>query len=98
MRVTAAPFGAMAPLKPVQDDRGRVIRTADWPLTGAALVSMRVVYDTAGKVPVAGGVPVRRGQQLRPAGGEPAGPAAASPSASARARSTCPPARARTAN
>ncbi|TPQ18228.1 putative baseplate assembly protein [Streptomyces sporangiiformans] len=52
MRVTAAPFGAMAPLKPVQDDRGRVIRTADWPLTGAALASMRVVYDTAGRIPV----------------------------------------------
>ncbi|MFC8666347.1 putative baseplate assembly protein [Streptomyces sp. NPDC057199] len=52
MRVTTAPFGAMAPLKPVQDERGRVIRTADWPLTGAALVSMRVVFDTAGKVPV----------------------------------------------
>ncbi|MDX3454907.1 putative baseplate assembly protein [Streptomyces sp. ME02-8801-2C] len=52
MRVTTAPFGAAAPLKPVQDERGRVIRTADWPLTGAALTSMRVVYDTAGKVPV----------------------------------------------
>ncbi|MEW2624183.1 putative baseplate assembly protein [Streptomyces sp. NPDC048106] len=52
MRVTAAPFGAGAPLKPVQDARGRVIRTADWPLTGAALASMRVVYDPAGKVPV----------------------------------------------
>ncbi|MGW7404994.1 putative baseplate assembly protein [Streptomyces sp. NPDC054833] len=52
MRVTAAPFGATAPLKPVQDANGRVIRTADWPLTGAVLASMRVVYDTAGKVPV----------------------------------------------
>jgi predicted phage baseplate assembly protein len=52
MRVTTAPFGATAPLKPVQDARGRVIRTADWPLTGAALVSMRVVLDTTGKVPV----------------------------------------------
>ncbi|REK87662.1 putative baseplate assembly protein [Streptomyces inhibens] len=52
MRVTAAPFGATAPLKPVQDERGRVIRTADWPLTGAALTSMRIVFDTAGKVPV----------------------------------------------
>ncbi|MFJ8635783.1 putative baseplate assembly protein [Streptomyces sp. NPDC093568] len=52
MRVTAAPFGATAPLKPVQDDRGRVIRTADWPLTGAVLVSTRVVYDTAGRTPV----------------------------------------------
>lgn len=52
MRVTAAPFGATAPLKPVQDDRGRVIRTADWPLTGAVLASMRVVYDTAGRRPV----------------------------------------------
>ncbi|MEY9989410.1 putative phage baseplate assembly protein [Streptomyces sp. V4I8] len=52
MRVTAAPFGATAPLKPVQDDRGRVIRTADWPLTGAVLASMRVVYDTTGRTPV----------------------------------------------
>jgi hypothetical protein len=52
MRVTAAPFGATAPLKPVQDDRGRVIRTADWPLTGAVLASMRVVYDPTGKTPV----------------------------------------------
>ncbi|MFG2828961.1 putative baseplate assembly protein [Streptomyces sp. NPDC048434] len=52
MRVTAAPFGATAPLKPVQDDKGRVIRQADWPLTGGVLTSMRVVFDTAGKVPV----------------------------------------------
>ncbi|WP_409473057.1 putative baseplate assembly protein [Streptomyces sp. HC307] len=52
MRTAAAPFGATAPLKPVQDNRGRVIRTADWPLTGAALVTLRVVYDTGGKVPV----------------------------------------------
>ncbi|MFJ9820815.1 putative baseplate assembly protein [Streptomyces sp. NPDC101151] len=52
MRVTAAPFGATAPLKPVQDERGRVIRTADWPLTGAVLASLRVVLDPAGKVPV----------------------------------------------
>ncbi|MEU3708785.1 putative baseplate assembly protein [Streptomyces catenulae] len=49
MRVTAAPFGATAPLKPVQDDRGRVVRTADWPLTGSALTTVRVVFDTAGK-------------------------------------------------
>ncbi|MFI1765829.1 putative baseplate assembly protein [Streptomyces sp. NPDC020800] len=52
MRVAAAPFGATAPLKPVQDERGRVIRTADWPLTGAVLATMRVVHDPAGKVPV----------------------------------------------
>ncbi|MEU6082223.1 putative baseplate assembly protein [Streptomyces sp. NPDC047108] len=52
MRVTAAPFGSTAPLKPVQDDRGRVVRTADWPLTGGALTSMRVVFDTAGRVPL----------------------------------------------
>ncbi|WP_329206289.1 putative baseplate assembly protein [Streptomyces sp. NBC_00683] len=51
MRVTTAPFGATAPLRPVQDDRGRVIRQADWPLTGSALTTMRVVFDTAGKVP-----------------------------------------------
>jgi predicted phage baseplate assembly protein len=52
MRFTGAPFGATAPLRPVQDDRGRVIRQADWPLTGAALTTMRVVYDPAGRVPV----------------------------------------------
>ncbi|MFH9617413.1 putative baseplate assembly protein [Streptomyces pratensis] len=52
MRVTAAPFGATAPMRPVQDERGRVIRQADWPLTGSALTTMRVVFDTAGKVPV----------------------------------------------
>ncbi|MFI1966310.1 putative baseplate assembly protein [Streptomyces pathocidini] len=52
MRVTAAPFGATAPLKPVQDERGRVIRQAEWPLTGAELTTMRVVFDTAGHVPV----------------------------------------------
>ncbi|MER5556026.1 putative baseplate assembly protein [Streptomyces sp. NPDC002793] len=52
MRVTAAPFGATAPLRPVQDERGRVIRQADWPLTGSSLTTMRVVFDTAGKVPV----------------------------------------------
>ncbi|GHC80871.1 putative baseplate assembly protein [Streptomyces violaceochromogenes] len=52
LRVTAAPFGATAPLKPVQDDRGRVIRTADWPLTGAVLATLRVVFDTAGRSPV----------------------------------------------
>ncbi|MFB6436668.1 putative baseplate assembly protein [Streptomyces sp. NPDC056411] len=52
MRVTAAPFGATAPQKPVQDDKGRVIRQADWPLTGGVLTSVRIVFDTAGKVPV----------------------------------------------
>ncbi|GAA0940730.1 MULTISPECIES: putative baseplate assembly protein [Streptomyces violaceusniger group] len=52
MRVTAAPFGAMAPLKPVQDDRGRVIRQTDWPLTGGELTAVRIVYDTAVKAPV----------------------------------------------
>ncbi|MEJ8655438.1 MULTISPECIES: putative baseplate assembly protein [Streptomyces] len=52
LRVTAAPFGATAPLKAVQDERGRVIRQTDWPLGGSALTTMRVVYDTAGRLPV----------------------------------------------
>ncbi|MER7106980.1 putative baseplate assembly protein [Streptomyces sp. NPDC000229] len=52
LRETAAPFGATAPLKPVQDERGTVIRQTDWPLGGSALTTMRVVYDTAGRVPV----------------------------------------------
>ncbi|MEU6657784.1 putative baseplate assembly protein [Streptomyces sp. NPDC046821] len=51
LRTRTAPFGATAPLKPVQDDRGRVVRTADWPLTGAVLTSVRVVFDTSGKAP-----------------------------------------------
>ncbi|MEK8145443.1 hypothetical protein NKH18_40945 [Streptomyces sp. M10(2022)] len=29
-----------------------MIRQADWPLSGSALTTMRVVFDTAGKVPV----------------------------------------------
>lgn len=52
MRVTAAPFGAAAPLQPVQDEQGRVIRLADWPLPGATLTSTRVVFDPAGRTPV----------------------------------------------
>ncbi|MBN3929942.1 putative baseplate assembly protein [Streptomyces verrucosisporus] len=52
MRVTAAPFGSTAPLKPVQDERGRVIRQSDWPLTGNTLTTARIVFDTTGKVPV----------------------------------------------
>ncbi|MGI5400820.1 putative baseplate assembly protein [Streptomyces sp. CA-135486] len=52
MRVTAAPFGATAPLKPVQDERGRVIRQTDWPVSGGELTTMRIVYDTGGRVPV----------------------------------------------
>jgi predicted phage baseplate assembly protein len=52
MRVTAAPFGSTAPLQPVQDEQGRVIRLADWPLPGATLTSSRVVFDPAGRTPV----------------------------------------------
>ncbi|WP_069814590.1 putative baseplate assembly protein [Streptomyces sp. TP-A0874] len=52
LRVKAAPFGSTAPLKSVQDERGRIIRQTDWPLTGAALTTMRVRYDPAGRAPV----------------------------------------------
>ncbi len=51
MRVTATPFGATAPLKPVYDAQGRVIRYDDWPLTGTKLISMRVGYDDQGVAP-----------------------------------------------
>ncbi|MFB7504539.1 putative baseplate assembly protein [Streptomyces broussonetiae] len=51
MRVTATPFGATAPLKPVYDDAGRVVRYTDWPLTGSKLTSMRIDYDTDGTTP-----------------------------------------------
>lgn len=51
MRVTATPFGATAPLKPVYDAQGRVIRFDDWPLTGARLIGMRVDYDDLGIAP-----------------------------------------------
>jgi predicted phage baseplate assembly protein len=69
--VTAAPFGSTAPLKPVQDDRGRVVRQTDWPLTGSSLTTMRVVFDTAGRDPVRAefqhtetGSSVQRSEQL----------------------------------
>ncbi|MFI9586048.1 putative baseplate assembly protein [Streptomyces sp. NPDC052236] len=69
--VTAAPFGSTAPLKPVQDDRGRVVRQTDWPLTGSSLTTMRIVFDTAGRVPVRAefqhtetGSSVQRSEQL----------------------------------
>lgn len=48
MRVTATPFGATAPLKPVYDATGRVDRYDDWPLTGTKLVTLRVDYDDQG--------------------------------------------------
>ena len=52
MSVTAAPFGATAPLQPVQDEHGRVIRLADRPLPGVALTTVRVAFDTGGTKPV----------------------------------------------
>ncbi|TDC24609.1 putative baseplate assembly protein [Streptomyces sp. 8K308] len=51
MRQTATPFGATAPLKPVYDAQGRVIRYEDWPLTGSKLTSLRVGYDGDGTAP-----------------------------------------------
>ncbi|WP_461036788.1 putative baseplate assembly protein, partial [Streptomyces mayteni] len=51
MRQTATPFGATAPLKPVYDAQGRVIRYEDWPLTGTKLTSLRVTYDGEGAAP-----------------------------------------------
>ena len=52
MSVTAAPFGATAPLQPVQDEHGRVIRLADRPLPGVALTTVRVAFDTGATKPV----------------------------------------------
>ncbi|MCX2731941.1 putative baseplate assembly protein [Saccharopolyspora sp. NFXS83] len=52
MRVTAAPFGATAPLQPVQDDAGRVARQSDWPLPGGTRTSVRIAFDAAGAKPV----------------------------------------------
>ncbi|WP_329320348.1 putative baseplate assembly protein [Streptomyces sp. NBC_01262] len=51
MRVTATPFGATAPLKPVYDAQGRVTRYDDWPLTGTRLASLRIGYDSDGTAP-----------------------------------------------
>ncbi|WP_225095821.1 putative baseplate assembly protein [Streptomyces sp. CoH27] len=51
MRVTATPFGATAPLKPVYDTTGRVESYADWPLTGSKLTGIRIDYDTDGTTP-----------------------------------------------
>ncbi|WP_243788583.1 putative baseplate assembly protein [Saccharopolyspora gloriosae] len=52
MRVTAAPFGATAPLQPVQDGDGRIVRQADWPLPGGTRTSVRIGFDAAGQQPV----------------------------------------------
>ncbi|SFS96444.1 putative baseplate assembly protein [Saccharopolyspora flava] len=49
MRVTATPFGATAPLQPVQDEQGRVVRQTDWPLPGATRTAVRIAMDAAGK-------------------------------------------------
>ena len=50
MRVTATPFGATAPLKPVYQGN-QVVRYEDWPLTGSKFLSMKVGYDGTGGVP-----------------------------------------------
>ncbi|GAA3357330.1 putative baseplate assembly protein [Saccharopolyspora gregorii] len=52
MRVTAAPFGATAPLQPVQDAVGRVVRQSDWPLPGGTRTSVRIAFDAGGTRPV----------------------------------------------
>lgn len=49
MRVTATPFGATAPLQPVRDDAGRVVRQTDWPLPGGTHTSVRIGLDAGGK-------------------------------------------------
>jgi predicted phage baseplate assembly protein len=51
MRVTATPFGATAPLKPVYDGQNHVVRNDEWPLTGTKLVSLRIGYDDQGVAP-----------------------------------------------
>ncbi|MCZ2523700.1 putative baseplate assembly protein [Streptomyces sp. HB2AG] len=51
MRVTATPFGATAPLKPVHDDAGRVVRHDDWPLTGSKRIAVRIGYGRDGEKP-----------------------------------------------
>lgn len=47
MRVTATPFGATAPLKPVYQGN-QVVRYEDWPLTGSKFIGMKVGYDDTG--------------------------------------------------
>ncbi|KAB1990052.1 putative baseplate assembly protein [Streptomyces triticiradicis] len=50
MRVTATPFGATAPLKPVYQGN-QVVRYDDWPLTGSKFIGMKIGYDETGAVP-----------------------------------------------
>ncbi|MFI0237704.1 putative baseplate assembly protein [Streptomyces sp. NPDC016845] len=71
MRVTATPFGATAPLKPVYQGN-QVVRYEDWPLTGSKFISMKVGFDEErGAVPdrvdftyVEGGGSVQAGYAL----------------------------------
>jgi Baseplate J-like protein len=41
-RVRAAPFGHNAPLKPIYDERGKIIGTAEWPLAGSETIQVRL--------------------------------------------------------
>lgn len=50
--VTATPFGATAPLQPLRDSSGHVINLTDWPLPGATLTTVRVVFDAAGRTAI----------------------------------------------
>jgi predicted phage baseplate assembly protein len=51
LRVTASPFGATAPLRPLTDDQGHVTGHTEWPLGGD--LSVQVTYDTTtGTTPI----------------------------------------------
>jgi hypothetical protein len=52
LRVVANPFGATAPLQPVFDAQGRVIRQEEWPLLGSQQLNLDVTY--ANDMPAAG--------------------------------------------
>ncbi|MEW1930284.1 hypothetical protein [Streptomyces sp. NPDC088360] len=81
MRVTATPFGATAPLKPVYQG-SQVVRYEDWPLTGSKFIGMKVGSDETGAVPdrgdftyVEGGGSVQAGYALPFSGTVDFGPA-----------------------
>jgi predicted phage baseplate assembly protein len=48
LRVTASPFGAIAPLQPQFDSHGHPTTGVEWPLAGFQDLSFLVTYDAAG--------------------------------------------------
>ena len=59
LRVKAAPFGHNAPLKPVLDDKGRIVATEEWPIGDTATIDL--VFENRTERAT---ISIRRGDEL----------------------------------